>query len=355
VKQNDYEIDGHKLDRHPKRVADWMEGKNIYPIYMEISPSGACNHRCIFCALDFMEYRKRFLDESLLRDRLLEMARLGVRAIQYAGEGEPLLHGDFADIVRHTSNAGIDVGVSTNGVLLDASLAGKLLPHCTWIKVSVDAGKKETYAKIHGCRENDFNKMMSNMSNAAEIRDGNKCRCVLGFQAIVLPENISEIHLLAAEAYGIGMDYIVLKPYSQHPLSKSERYHDLGIHLSKIDKIHLYNLNGEHFKVIVRENAFRRVVEERKYDRCLAMPFWSYVDAGGGVWGCSCFLGDESFYYGNIRENTFEEIWEGELRRGHLRMMRDFDVSQCRINCRMDRINEYLWNLKHPGRHVNFI
>lgn len=352
---DNYEIDGHKLDRHPGRVADWMEGKNIYPIYIEISPSGACNHRCVFCGLDFMQYRKRFLDAKLLRVRLSEMSKLDVKAIQYAGEGEPLLHGDIADIVRCTSEAGIDVGISTNGVLLSVPLANKILSHCTWIKVSVDAGKRETYAKVHGCKEIDFDKVVVNMVNADGVRHDGKYECTLGFQAIVLPENISEIHLLAEKAYGIGVDYMVLKPYSRHLLSSNERYNDLGIHLSKIDKIHLYNLECDHFKVIVRENAFHKTTAKRRYDRCLALPFWSYVDAGGGVWGCSCFLGNENFYYGNIRSNTFEEIWEGDLRKRNLEMMRDFDVSRCRVNCRMDRINEYLWGLKHPGRHVNFI
>ena len=52
-----YGIDSHKLHYHPDRVARWMEGANTYPIYMEISPSGTCNHRCVFCALDFMEYQ----------------------------------------------------------------------------------------------------------------------------------------------------------------------------------------------------------------------------------------------------------------------------------------------------------
>jgi len=350
-----YGIDEHKLDRHPARVADWMEGKNIYPIYVEVSPSGTCNHRCVFCALDFMKYRKRFLDIDLLRNRLPDMSKLGIKATQYAGEGEPLLHGDIADIVRHTKDTGIDVGVSTNGILLDAPLAEKLLPYCTWIKVSVDAGKRETYAKVHGCGEIDFDKVIVNMVNAVGIRCDNKYDCTLGFQAVVLPENISEIHLLAGKAYGIGMDYIVLKPYSQHPLGKSKRFNDLEISLSTIDKIHLYNLDSEHFKVIVRENAFLRVTENRKYDRCLALPFWSYIDAGGGVWGCSCFLGDERFYYGSIHERTFEEIWEGKLRKRSLEMMEGFDVSRCRLNCRMDKANAYLWGLKHPGKHVNFI
>lgn len=352
---NDYGIDGHKLNLHPGRVADWAGGKIVYPIYMEMSPSGTCNHHCDFCGLDFMVgQRTRFLDTDLLRKRLPEMAGLGVRAIQYAGEGEPLLHGDISNIVQHTFAAGIDVGISTNGSLLSVSLAKRILPHCTWIKISVDAGTRETHAKVHGCKESDFGRVMANARSAAEIREANGCDCLLGFQMVVLPENCSEARLLAVVAFGVGMDYVVFKPYSQGPMSENERYSDMKVSESWSKDVRQLETSGR-FKVIVREEAFRKSMERRSYDRCLALPFWSYVDAGGGVWGCYRFLGDDRFYYGNIRENTFEEIWEGELRRRNLEMMEDFDISQCGVNCRMDRINEYLWDLKHPGRHVNFI
>ena len=93
-----FRIDSHKLIYHIPRVNDWLSGKNIYPIYMEISPAGSCNHRCTYCALDFMEYQKRFLDTEVLKKRLIEMGRLGLKSVMFAGEGEPFLHKDIADI-----------------------------------------------------------------------------------------------------------------------------------------------------------------------------------------------------------------------------------------------------------------
>ena len=94
----------------------------------------------------------------------------------------------------------------------------------------------------------------------------------------------------------------------------------------------------------------------KNYDRCLALPFWSYLDSGGNVWGCSAYLGDERFLYGNIYENSFKEIWEGEKRRCSLGWVeKELDIKQCRVNCRMDEINKYLWELKHPPEHANFI
>jgi len=31
------------------------------------------------------------------------------------------------------------------------------------------------------------------------------------------------------------------------------------------------------------------------------------------------------------------------------------DINNCRFNCRMDKINAYLWELANPSAHVNFI
>ena len=35
-----YRIDDHKLMFHVHRVAKWLDGDLVYPIYVEISPSG---------------------------------------------------------------------------------------------------------------------------------------------------------------------------------------------------------------------------------------------------------------------------------------------------------------------------
>jgi len=352
-----FRIDSHKLIYHPRRVSEWLAGRNIYPIYAEVSPAGSCNHRCVYCALDFMEYRPRFLDAGILRKRLAEMGKLGLKSIMYAGEGEPFLHPEMAKLTNATKAAGIDVSFTTNAALFRPSIADECLKSVEWIKVSINAGTEKTYSKIHRCRPDDFERVFENMSYAHKLRRRKGYKATLGMQLVLLPDNAGEVELLARRARAAGMDYLVVKPYSQHPLSKTRQYRDIRYseYESLSKRLRKYATPG--FSVIFRLNTMRKWdAAVKRYGKCCALPFWTYVDAGGNVWGCSMFLGDKKFLYGNIMDSTFKEVWEGPRRARSLKMVAErLDTSKCRINCRMDEVNAYLWDLQHPPAHVNFI
>ena len=102
-------IDGHKLNYHPDRIMPWVKGKDIYPVYVEIGPTSICNHRCIFCALDYTGYKGKLMDTQVLLNALTEMGKKGVKSIMFGGEGEPTLHKDFSLLVEHAKKNGLDV------------------------------------------------------------------------------------------------------------------------------------------------------------------------------------------------------------------------------------------------------
>ena len=141
LQQDDYSIDGHKVHYHLDRVYQWsiadeMEDKiQVYPIYVEVSPVGYCNHRCSFCAVDYLGYVNKKIETFSLKNAILSMACNGVRSIMYAGEGEPLLHPDINEIVNWTAKNGIDVGITTNGTALAEKFVLSSLEYCTWVKV----------------------------------------------------------------------------------------------------------------------------------------------------------------------------------------------------------------------------
>ncbi|MBF0154442.1 MAG: radical SAM protein [Magnetococcales bacterium] len=361
-----YHIDSHKLIYHPARTAEllavgdsWERAKKIYPIYMEISPIGACNHRCTFCAVDYVGYAPNRLDLAIMQERLPEMGRLGVKSIMYGGEGEPLLHKEISAFIRATRAAGIDVALTTNASVLPADFLEHALPNLAWMKVSINAGTEETYARIHRTRERDFQQVVTHLKTAVACKKSAKLSCVMGAQSLLLPDNAREMAQLARLCRDeIGLDYLVIKPYSQHLFSQTRLYSQLDYQELLALEEELRGLDTECFQVIFRSETMRKYTASDRYDRCQATPFlWAYIMADGTVSGCSAFLLDKRFEYGNINHNTFQEIWEGERRRQGFEFVRNhLDISACRRNCRMDAINRYLYQMTADRvAHVNFI
>lgn len=360
-----YQIDSHKLIYHPERVAQWREAgsdweklKSVYPVYVEVSPYGGCNHRCTFCGLDFMGYEHVGLDYEVLKKTLTNMAEKGVKSVMFAGEGEPLLFKNLDHIVEHCSQVGIDTSLTTNFVPLNKKNIERCIENCSWIKISLNAGTVKTYAAIHQTKEEDFDRVMHNIRYAMEYKKANNLHCTLGIQMLLLPENRDEAKTLALSAREMGADYIVIKPYSQHLYSITTQYESIDYSKMMDLEEELNELNTESFNVVFRAKTMQKYVEKKQpYSKCFSTPFfWGYIAANGKVFGCSAHLGDDHFCYGNIYDSSFEEIWEGEKRKqSYGFVMHELDIQNCRINCRMDEVNRYLWALQHPSPHVNFI
>lgn len=357
---DDLKIDSHKLHLHPERVSQWMNAKTIeekmrvFPLYVEVSPVGHCNHRCTFCAVDYIGYKPRSLDFYKLGDCIQSMAESGVKSIMYAGEGEPLMHKRIVEIVKFTKLKGIDVAFTTNGVLMSPLFVEGCMSDISWIKISLNAGDAETYSQVHQTKADDFTKVWNNINYAVTFRNMHNLKTMIGIQTVVLPENIHTISDLLEDASIMGVDYAVLKPYSQHH-SSINKY---NINYQEWDEILsglVEQYSSDKFKVIYRRESALKT--EAGYSKCFSTPnFWSYVMADGSVYSCSAYLLDDRFKLGNINEQSFEEIWLGDKRKKNLEFVEnELDISECRLNCRMDKSNQYLWQLKNPSEHVNFI
>jgi GTP 3',8-cyclase len=362
-----YAIDSHKLIYHPERTAQvlqaagsWEKSKTVYPIYLEISPIGVCNHRCIFCAVDYIGYNTERLKLNLLQERLPEMARLGVKSVMFAGEGEPLLHSEIGKILQIAKQSGLDSALTTNATVLPPGFIENGLPALSWIKISINAGTPEGYMKIHRAKKaGDFAKVISNMKKMVQSKRERNLDCVLGGQAILLPDNADQMETLVKICRDeVGLDYLVIKPYSQHLSSETRLYEDIDYSsfLALGEKLSAMSKPG--FSVVFRGKTMEKYSDPERYDHCYATPFlWGYIMSSGVVSGCSAYLLDSRFEYGNIKEQSFQEIWEGEARhKGWEFIQKELDISNCRRNCRMDEINRYLHKISTASvPHLNFI
>lgn len=352
-----YNLDGHKLIYHINRLDEFIQKKDCFPVYIEVSPIGSCNHRCIFCAYDYIGYPNRKLETKRFIETIDELAECGVRSLLYAGEGEPLLHPDIDKFIIHSKNSGIDVGVYTNGHLLKRELAEKVLPYLTFVRFSFNGGSPENYAEIHGVKENVFQKVIDNISFCAKIKRMHNIKVDLGAQFVLLPENIDYLIDAAKALKEAGVDYLAIKPFVQQNSLQSYKLQK-RFTLSGIEKVlvQVQEYSDKSFKVVARKNAFNNN-GKRDYDHCYGAAFISVINASGDVASCLPFWDKEDFVYGNIYDKSFKEIWNGKTRRKNKEYLEtSLNVNNCPLNCRPNAINEFLSEIIHPTvKHRNFI
>ena len=351
---NNIRMDSHKLIYHPETVSRWMSGENIYPIEVEISPSGACNHRCVFCAVDYIGYQPSFLDKNVILRDIEQMGGKGLKSVICSGEGEPLLNKNMPDIANGIKAYGVDIAMSTNGVLFTKDKAKECLGAFSWIRFSVASMDTSSYDRIQRGKQGDLERVKTNLSDAVQIKKEKKLKTTLGVQCLLLPDNMAQLPNMAKQLREIGVDYLTIKPYSQHLHSENTFQIDYNAMLELEEELKGYET--EEFSVFFRANAMKKMHQVKCYRQCYGLPFMTHIDAKGNVWPCIAHIGTEAFCYGNIYDQTFEEIWEGSKRRKITDQLNALDVNKvCREACRLDEINKYLNELKHPGEHVNFI
>lgn len=347
-------MDSHKLIYHPETVARWLKGENIYPIEIEISPSGACNHRCTFCAVDYIGYKPNYLDKDIILRDVEHMSNRGLKSVICSGEGEPLLNKDLPDIVNGIKSYGVDVAMSSNGVLFTKDKLEECLKAFTWVRYSVASMEEKSYDAIQRGKPGDLDRVKANLAAAVEVKKKQKLKTTLGVQCLLMPENAEQLPIMVKTLKEIGVNYLTIKPYSQHLHSDHTWNIDYN-GLLELEK-EVTGYATEDFSIYFRANAMKKMHHEKCYKECLGLPFMTHIDASGNVWPCIAHIGTEQFSYGNVNENTFEEIWNRQRRRDVVEALRKLDINKvCREACRLDNINIYLDELKHPGEHVNFI
>lgn len=347
------DTENQKLIYHPERVSEWLSTGDCYPIYIEIGPTNRCNHHCVFCALDWIEKEYTDIDTDVMNRAFRDMGRCGVKSVMFAGEGEPFLHPDICDFIINANTSGLDVAVATNGVLFTEEKIKKCLSHISWIRYSLDAGSADVHYKVHRGGKDDFTKIINNIKKAVEIKKQNGYSVVIGVQLLIISDNYDDIIPFIILMKEIGVDNVQLKPYSQHPLSKN-RY---SVDVEKMDRLEdmISGFTDESFQVIYRQKSAYRVVEKKPYTQCYGLPFYALIESDGNVIPCNLYHTNPDFAYGNLYHEDFSEIWCGKRRKEVIKKIKAKGIESCRKGCRLDPVNRYLAELKHPHIHVNFI
>ena len=279
---------------------------------------------------------RRLLDPGILKSQLGRLAQLGVKNVIYTGQGDPLLHPELTNIISFTKNLGIDVALKTTGVWLSNSFARASLGALTWLRAEVNAGTRVTYALVHGRRLEDWDTLWEKMASTARVGRETNSACAVGIEMQLTSQLRDQAGLLTERCKSYGLDHIVVVS---------------GEPLPAVFKRGLHGLEEGGFKVVFREPAC--VGSQDYFTTCMTVPsFWAFIDPLGDVYGCNRHVHRSALHYGNILEQSVEEIWSGQVRRRAQQFVKDeLDISECRSRCPVGRMNSYLWGVRTRTSH----
>lgn len=347
-------LDSHKINYHPKEISDMFDGKLKSPIYVEISPTGICNHKCLFCHYNYLGHEGKFQKGKIL-ELVVELAELGVKSLVFAGNGEPTLHVDTIKAIKLAKSLGLDVAMSTNGALLKDEHFDILVQSLTWIRFSFNAGSKENYAYIHQTKSDDWDKVITNIQKLKEAKQRLKSDITIGTQFVLIPQNKDYALEHAKRLKELGVDYFSVKHFYNHSHNEFEVKEIISDEFIHFLSNEAKKLTNENFNFLVRST--KNLSTQRTYTKCFGLEFIVFIDENGDVYSCFSHQYDKKTIMGNIFDNSFKDIWQSAQKKDSIDYINScIDKNSCQPNCRHHQINSYLWELKNPSiDHINFI
>lgn len=351
-----YKMDSHKLYWHPERVSQWLHGERIAPLYLDMGITRSCNISCSYCYYSVPEHRSSEIIETPALVRFLqEAADIGVNAVGFLGDGEPMLHPGVYEAVAAGRAAGLDMALATNGVLLKEAGLEDFLAALSWIRFNVSAATPYTYSRVMGVDQRIFQRVRENIGRCVAMKRAKGLKLAIGIQMVLIPECLDDIVPFARMGQELGVDYAVVKQCAERA--------DNGWSLTAADyekNRHLLReaeaLSSGDYMVIIKWGKIESGGVKR-YDCCYGPEFLPQISGNGDLYCCGAFFNNPDFLIGNINRESFRELVAGERYAEVMGWVREsVNVRHdCGTSCRQNEINEYLWKLKHPPEHMNFI
>jgi len=203
------------------RIAALRRGEQVVPSQIQLILSDTCNQDCGFCSYrmstglsseQFVEHipgggvnrnPQRMIPYEKALEILEDAAEAGVHAVQFTGGGEPTVHPRHLDLFARALDLGLACGLVSNGLVLRPGWRD-VLPRFEWIRISLDAGTADTYARTRVTKKEHFARVLA---NAAEIASA--CpKTLVGIGYTVTPENWEEIGEGVRRARLTGAAYV---------------------------------------------------------------------------------------------------------------------------------------------------
>ena len=178
-----------------------------YPSFVTIATTSKCNIRCEFCINQFdATPDNRFHMDRDLKSRVTAEVFPYIKKLALSVAGEPLFDPDFVEIVKLAGDYGIEVELTSNGLLLGRKgYAEAIVENVRRINISIDGGTKETFEKVRPGA--NWDRLMENVGKLTELRKASGSPFPeINIRYILMRENIEELPRMVDIAADFGVN-----------------------------------------------------------------------------------------------------------------------------------------------------
>jgi radical SAM protein with 4Fe4S-binding SPASM domain len=328
------------------------------PLYVKIKLVYGCNLRCEMCN-HWRERREKPLPIGEFITLLDELASLGCRKVHFSG-GEPFLRLRLIELIEHTVELGMRATLTTNGTLIDKELAKRLVQSgLRGVNISIDSPVRKVHDRVRGV-DGAWKKACKSVRYMR--RYAHKGKVTVRINTVVSRSNYHTLVGIPDLADELGADALNLIGVDDH----------CGEQLT-LNRTHIETYNREIAPQVAKRALSLGLIDEEAqaypfgrtpaaikrarrgeyaygwYDRfpCFAPWTHSLVDYNGQVYVC-CMTRERIQPLGDLRLNTFNEIWADEPYHRIRQMMFPPELKACRSCDDFLRENRQLLEMIKP-------
>ncbi len=296
------------------------------PVMVSWEITKSCNLNCSHCASQLMDGRELDTEEALcLIDHLHEC---GVFILSFSG-GEPFLRPDLFTLLGRARERGIEIGITTNGTLLDENTVqrlGLLTPFNIHISIDGIGDVHDSFRNRKGVFE----------SSVRSLKLLQKYKIPCGITTSVTKRNfhdLDNIKEFVKQSNIRSWEIFFAIPVGN--LDKSEALDESGF-MELALKVEGIRKELAGTRVFVGDSLGyfgKACIRDEEWGGCTAGITHCAIDAYGNVKGCP--VQPPELIEGNIRDKNLEEIWlsDGAFRYNR----RDVELEGYCLKCKHKR------------------
>jgi len=349
---------------HLDKIAALRSGKQIVPAQVQLILSDLCNQDCHFCAyrssngfsieqfagVNGEKNPNRKITTAKAIEILDDCGSLGVKAIQFTGGGEPTVHPDHLLIFEYAQNMGLETSLVTNGVLFREGWQF-VLPKMKWVRVSIDAGTAEEYARVRRVKPEFYGVALAHVAQlAGEIRKQG-ADCLLGVGYVLTRENWADAYEGCRVIRETGAANVRLSAMFS---TEGAAYYD-GVYDQIREEIErIKSLETVDFKVVdLFGNRIDDLVQHSPdYEFCGYQQFNCYVGGNLKVYRCCTTAYTLHGEVGDLTNQRFASWFYSQAKQEAYASFDARSCSVCQFGLKNKTIN-YLVQIEPT--HINFV